>query len=186
MARFGSAEFVISAINKTQMAFAQIGKSVDDMDKRFSRFSGGMGKLGALMATAFVGKEITNTITKFEKLEASLRTITGSADNASTAFGFIQDFAATTPFQLEEVTEAFIKLKALGLTPSKEALISYGNTATAMGKSLNQMIEAVADATTGEFERLKEFGIKAKTEGDNVTFTFQGVSTTVGKNAAEI
>ncbi len=65
-------------------------------------------------------------------------------------------------------------------------LTSYGNTATAMGKSLNQMIEAVADASTGEFERLKEFGIKAKSQGDQVTFTFQGVSTTVGKNAEEI
>jgi hypothetical protein len=48
------------------------------------------------------------------------------------------------------------------------------------------MIEAVADATTGEFERLKQFGIKARSEGDNVSFIFQGVSTTIGKNAAEI
>ena len=46
--------------------------------------------------------------------------------------------------------------------------------------------EAVADAAVGEFERLKEFGIKAKSEGDKVTFLFKGVSTTVGKNAAEI
>ena len=36
-----------------------------------------------------------------------------------------------------------------------------------MGKDLSQMIEAVADATTGEFERLKEFGIKAGKEGDD-------------------
>ena len=48
------------------------------------------------------------------------------------------------------------------------------------------MIEAVADAATGEFERLKEFGIKSKSEGDKVSFTFQGVTTTIGKNAAEI
>jgi hypothetical protein len=55
-----------------------------------------------------------------------------------------------------------------------------------MGKSLNQMIEAVADATTGEFERLKEFGIKSRQQGDRVTFTFRGVSTTVKKTASEI
>src|SRR3546814_18866265 len=55
-----------------------------------------------------------------------------------------------------------------------------------MGKSLNDFIEAVADASTGEFERLKEFGIKAKSEGDKVTFTFQGVATTVRKSAEEI
>lgn len=186
MARFGSAEFVIRAVNKTQKTFAQINQGVDNMDRRFSKLGRGVSRLGGLMATAFVGRQIVDTITKFEKLEASLRTVTGSAEKAGVAFSFIQDFAATTPFQLEEVTDAFIKLKALGLTPSKEALTSYGNTASAMGKSLNQMIEAVADAATGEFERLKEFGIKAKSQGDQVTFTFQGVSTTVGKNSREI
>lgn len=186
MARFAEAKFTIRAINKTQKAFTQINQGVDRMDRRFSKLGRGINRLGGLFATAFVGRQVVDVITKFEKLEASLRTVTGSAEKAGVAFGFIQEFAATTPFQLEEVTGAFIKLKALGLTPSEEALTSYGNTAVAMGKSLNQMIEAVADATTGEFERLKEFGIKAKTQGDQVTFTFQGVSTTVGKNAKEI
>jgi hypothetical protein len=55
-----------------------------------------------------------------------------------------------------------------------------------MGKGLNDMVEAVADAATGEFERLKEFGIRASSEGDNVKFTFKGVTTTVGKNSKEI
>jgi hypothetical protein len=36
---------------------------------------------------------------------------------------------------VEQITEAFIKLKALGLDPSQEALMSYGNTASAMGKT---------------------------------------------------
>src|SRR5690606_22094313 len=186
MGRFAEAKFTIRAINKTQKAFAEINKNVGDIDRRFSKLGGSLNRIGGLMATAFVGRQVVDTITKFEKLEASLRTVTGSAEKAGVAFGFIQDFAATTPFQLEEVTDAFIKLKALGMTPSEDALTSYGNTATAMGKSLNQMIEAVADAATGEFERLKEFGIKAKSQGDQVTFTFQGVSTTVGKNAKEI
>jgi hypothetical protein len=186
MAKFAEAKFTIRAINKTQKSFAQINKGVDNMDRRFSKMGRGLQRIGGLMATAFVGRQITNVITTFEKLEASLRTITGSTEKAAVAFGFIQDFAATTPFQLEEVTGAFIKLKALGLTPSAEALTSYGNTATAMGKSLNQMIEAVADAATGEFERLKEFGIKSKSQGDQVTFTFQGIKTTVGKNSKEI
>jgi hypothetical protein len=44
----------------------------------------------------------------------------------------------------------------------------------------------VADAATGEFERLKEFGIKASKEGDKVSLTFRGVTTNIGNNAAEI
>jgi hypothetical protein len=49
-----------------------------------------------------------------------------------------------------------------------------------------QLIEAVADASTMEFERLKEFGIKARQEADSVSLTFRGTTTTIGKNADEI
>lgn len=129
---------------------------------------------------------IVSTNREFERLHASLKTVTGSAQGADRAFKMIEDFASSTPFNVEQITEAFIKLKALGLDPSQEALMSYGNTASAMGKNLMQFVEAIADAATGEFERLKEFGIKARTQGEQVSFTFQGVTTTVGKNAAEI
>lgn len=186
MATVSSAQFIIRAVNKTQATFGRIQSDVDSMDRRFKKLGGGLQRLGGLFATAFVGKSITNTITKFEKLEASLITVAGSAEKAGVAFGFIQEFAATTPFQLEEVVEAFIKLRSLGLTPSEEALRSYGNTASAMGKPLNQMIEAVAAASTGQFQNLKQFGIMARAEGENVTFTFQGISTTVRRNAREI
>lgn len=127
-----------------------------------------------------------DTYRSFESLNASLKTVTGSAEAAEAAFALIEDFATTTPYSLEEAVRAFVKLKAMGLDPSREALTSYGNTAAAMGKSLNDMIEAVADAATGEFERLKEFGIKARVQGDQVAFTFQGITTVVGKNAEEI
>ena len=141
--------------------------------------------LGALFA-GFSFNAIKSTIVEFESLEASLRTVTGSVDNAKIAFDGLKRFAADTPFQLQELTQAYIKLASLGLEPSEDAIKSFGNTASAMGKSLNQMIEAVADATTMEFERLKEFGIKAKQEADTVTFIFQGVSTTVKKEAGAI
>lgn len=133
-----------------------------------------------------VFKSLVETQRTFDKLNSSLITVTGSSENAAKAFSVLQQFAKDTPYGLEQAVEGFTKLVALGLNPSKEALISYGNTAAAMGKDLNQMIEAVADASTGEFERLKEFGIKASQQGDKVSFTFQGVTTTVKKNSEEI
>jgi len=187
MANLAETKFTIRAVNRTQAAFSQIQRSVSNIDRKIGRLGSALtSRLAPAFAAAFAGGKIVDTITKFERLEASLKTVTGSAEKAAAAFKHIQEFAAKTPFQLNEVTSAFIKLKALGLTPSEAALKSYGNTAIAMGKSLDQMIEAIADATTGEFERLKEFGIKARTQGEQVTFTFQGISTTVGKNAAEI
>jgi hypothetical protein len=144
-----------------------------------------IGLVGAA-GLGLMAKNILDVNARVQTLKSSLKTVTGGTKQAAKAFKLIQKFASTTPFDLEQVVAAFIKLKALGMDPSEDALKSYGNTASAMGKSLNQMIEAVADASTGEFERLKEFGIKSKSEGDKVTFTFQKVATTVGKNATEI
>ena len=123
---------------------------------------------------------------KFDQMQGQLVTATGSYENAAHAMAVLNQFAAQTPYDLEQSVIGFTKLVNLGLTPSERALTSYGNTASAMGKSMEQMIEAVADAATGEFERLKEFGIKSSKEGDRVTFTFRGIKTEVGQNAAEI
>lgn len=146
----------------------------------------GLGTAFVTLGAARLGGGIIETSKDFEKLQASLKTVTGSAEAGAQAFDMIKTFAGDTPFSLRQATEGFIRLKSLGLDPSREAMESYGNTAAAMSKSLIQYVEAIADATTGEFERLKEFGIKASQAGDQVTFTFQGVSTTVNKTAADI
>lgn len=179
-----------SGLVKTKRGMAQIRQDAGATIAKVTSVRSALLQLwagGAILhgAKAAVGS-VVEVNRSFDSLRASLKTVTGTAGRADAAFGEIRKFAKETPFQVEEVTQAFVKLKALGLSPSSNALRSYGNTASAMGKSLNDMIEAVADATTGENERLKEFGIKAKTEGDKVTYTFQGVSTTVGKNAVEI
>ena len=132
---------------QAEQSFDNAGASIDGLVK----------KIGALAAAYLtlegVGK-IIDVTAEFQSLEASLVTVTGSTEAAADAFDEIKQFASETPFALAEVTDSFIKMKALGLDPSQAALRSYGDTASSMGKSLNQMIEAVADASSGEFERL--------------------------------
>jgi hypothetical protein len=136
------------------------------------------------ISIASMAKDILRVNMEFESLRTSLETVTGSAKNAKIAFEGIQQFAAKTPYSVKEVTDAFIKMKALGLSPSEKALTSFGNTASAMGQSLNRMVEAVANATTGEFDNLKAFGIKASKQGDDIKFTFKGVETKI-KDSSE-
>lgn len=145
-----------------------------------------LGPLTAVVSVMGTLNKLVSVQREFDVLNAGLVTATGSSEKAAEAFDALSQFAQKTPYDLAQAVDGFTKLVNLGLTPSERALMSYGNTASAMGKDLSQMIEAVADASTGEFERLKEFGIKAKQEGDKVTLTFQGVKTTIGNNAAEI
>jgi hypothetical protein len=149
-------------------------------------FAGVAAAIGGLVSTTAALSKLVSVTREFDVLNAGLITATGSAKEAAVAFKAIEDFATTTPYSLAQATKAFTQLVNLGLTPSEKALTSYGNTAAAMGKDLSQMVEAVADATVGEFERLKEFGIKASSEGDRVSFTFRGMTTTVRKSADEI
>ena len=144
----------------------------------FQKFSA----LKVLIAGGIIGTfatQLFDVAKQTDHYQAVLKTATGSMDLAKQKFAELNEFAATTPYTLQQSVEGFVKLQNLGLKPSEENMRSFGNTAAAMGKDLNQMVEAVADATTNEFERLKEFGIKSKKEGENVTFTFQGVATTV-------
>lgn len=141
----------------------------------------------AVLATATAAlTEIVNVSRRFQDMEARLVTATGSMEGAAVAMEAIKDLAIETPYDLEQITNGFIRLANLGLSPSERALRSYGNTASATGKTLNQLVEAVADAATFEFERLKEFGIKANQMGDRVSFTFRGVTTTVEKSSKAV
>ena len=142
--------------------------------------------VGIAAGIGMVGKAALDAASKVEIWKANLLTITGDAKKAEDSYASLVSFAEKTPFDLSQSVEGFIKLRTLGLQATEKALISFGNTSAAMGKPLSQMIEAVADAATGEFERLKEFGIKSSKEGDKVKFTFAGVTTTVKNNAQEI
>lgn len=146
-------------------------------------------KLGTLTiggAAAGVSAFIWSIIplaSKFEQFQVILENTEGSAAGAQKAMAWVKDFARTTPYEIQDVMEAFVQMKAYGIDPTQGALKSLGNTAAGMNKGLMQAVEMLADAQTGEFERLKEFGIKAKQAGGQVTFTYVQAGKEVKKTA---
>ena len=181
-------------LNKGEKSLNKYAATGDNVERRTKGNAKGIsssfgmiaGAIGSVTAAYSSMSKIIGVSREFDILNSQLITATGSAQNAATAFEAINKFASTTPYDVAQATTAFTQLVNLGLTPSEAALRSYGNTAAAMGKDLSQLVEAVADASTGEFERLKEFGIKAKSEGDNVSLTFRGVTKTIKKEADSI
>lgn len=126
-----------------------------------------------------IGTQAYNTRKEFATYEAVLKNATGSTKAAASAMKMIQTLAADTPASVAEWTQAYIKLINRGITPAKEELIQMGDIASSQGKDIDQFIEALLDAMTGENERLKEFGITAKKNGETTAFTFRGVTTEV-------
>lgn len=168
--------------NKTKATFKGITATATEegnkMQNSFSGIGAGLAAMGGMAAIGMLGKQILDTTAKFEKFGIVLKNTLGDTAGAD-ALVMIAEFAATTPFQLDEVTGAFIKLANQGFVPTKTELTKLGDLASSTGKSFDQLGEALLDAQTGQFERLKEFGIKASASGDKVTFSFKEQKTTV-------
>ncbi len=171
-------------------------KGLQDIEKAAFRVGQQIGRMaamaGAAVAAGFglLGKGVLDTAGKFEQFQTTLETIEGSAEKAKKSMAWISEFAKKTPYEVEGITAAFVKLKAYGVDPMNGTLKTLGDTASAMGKTLDQAVEAFADASTGEFERLKTFGITSKTVGDQVTFAWdengKHLTKTIKKNSTEI
>lgn len=129
----------------------KIDKEFDKVDKSINRAAGSFGKFKGLLAGAITvggiaafGKSVVDASSKAEDLKTALQTVTGSAAEADNAFKFIRDFTETTPFQVDQVAQAFLKLKAAGLEPSIETLTMFGDVAAVTNDKVGAL-EAITD-----------------------------------------
>ena len=187
---------VDSAAQRTTNHINSAGASTGSLGSKFAGLSKGATMAAAGLAAVAVGvgafmKNIVTGYMEVENLKVGLATIEGSSESAEKSFAWIKKFAKETPYKMMDVADSFKKLKSYGLDPVKDDLLKdIGNMSSAMGKPLEQGTEALADAVTGEFERLKEFGIKASKQGDKVTLTYnkngQQISKTVKNTTKDI
>lgn len=191
---------IVAQLKEFNKAMSDLKSEVNDVNKNISqsneetvkstkKMGSAFADVGKTMAAVFtvdllvnLGKQILATTVEFQKMEAVLTTALGSNSAAKAAMDQIVNFASSTPFQVNELTDAFVKLANRGFIPTMEQMRSLGDLASSVGKSFDQLTEAILDAQSGEFERLKEFGIKASQQGDVVQFTFKGITTEVQKS----
>lgn len=152
--------------------------------------SSGLGVLKGAIAGAFAVMSIGVFISsvsqarqEFERFQAVLETTFQSSEIADGAMSMLTEFAQKTPYELNELTGSFIKLVNRGFNPTYDQLTNLGDLASSQGKSFDQLTEAILDAETAEFERLKEFGIKASKAGDMISLSFKGTTKTVQNNS---
>ena len=168
---------VVRAIDRMTAPFKRMSGATAPLTRSIERLkkqTAGLAKLSAVAAGAggLMLRQFTNTAAKFEQFRAILETVEGSSSRAQKSLDWVSNFATTTPFELDQVMGSFVKLRSFGLDPMNGLLRTLGDTAAAMGKPIDQAVEAIADAVTGEYERLKEFGIKAFVKGNKTAFEY--------------
>lgn len=143
------------------------------------------GAFGVLVAGAFLRK-LVQVGSTFEQLRIQLKTVTGSAALAEKEFTRIKQLAIDTPFEVENLTNAFIRLKSIGVEPTTELLKAFGDVAAGLGRDVTDFTRAAVGAAFGETEALKSFGIAAKVEGEKIAFTFKGITRVVDRNVDSV
>lgn len=179
----GAADKVSARFDAAQSKISSFQKQSNSTAASLENWLVGGGVIAGI--SLMTGKifEATAANQKFDAiLTNSLGSQKASADAMKMLGGFSKEFALNNV----ETTEAFISMVNRGLLPSKKELISMGDLAATSGKSMKMLSEAIWDAQTGEFERLKEFGVKSRVEGDKVTFMFKNQATTVANNSQAI
>lgn len=179
-------------IQEINEALEKAGGQAEKTGGKITSFGGLVKKGLGLLATYFTVDALVDTEKKiieitgtYEKYNAVLTNAFKNEKLAASGMQLISDLAVKTPFQINELTESYVKYVNRAIIPTREELIKQGDIAAASGKSFDQLTEAILDSITGENERLKEFGIKATTTGDQVVYSFRGIEKQVKKTDQE-
>lgn len=80
-----------------------------------------------------IATDVVNTGAAFETLHIRLSNLLGSTQAASQAMAMIKELATSTPFEVTALAESFVKLKAFGLEPTRELMVTLSDTAANLG-----------------------------------------------------
>lgn len=183
--------------------FDKSGRSVDKFSNELRQgttaqraqaqsLDGVIGKVTAL-AAAYVGldrvaqavSQVFSTGDKFEKLGVQMQGLMGSIAAGDKATAWVKDFTKNTPLQLDQVSQAFVKLKAFGLDPMDGTLQSVTDQALKLGGGF-QEVEGISLA-------LGQAWAKQKLQGEEILqLVERGIPVwdllqkTTGKNVQEL
>ncbi|BBT78630.1 phage tail tape measure protein [Aeromonas veronii] len=87
---------------------------------------------GAAVAYGFK-KAFVDTAAEFERYQIMLNKLQGGPEGGAKAMEWIKQFTQDTPYAVDEVTSAFVKLKAFGLDPMNGTMQAIADQAAMMG-----------------------------------------------------
>jgi hypothetical protein len=114
--------------------------------------------IGGMLMKKWVDQSIELN-SNMETYQIQLQTTIGSLTAAKKEMAGIVTFAKQTPFEIKEITNAVVKLRAYKMD-TKTWLESLGDMAAAFGRPVTDAVEAAADAAMGQFRRSLSYGIK--------------------------
>ena len=184
-----------SEAQKLVPALTQAGqkvKALDDGSKQATQSAGGMGnafrELGPIIAAAFSGRELVNTIVSAESLKLGLTAILGSSQAAAAELAFLKETSNELGLELQSTGQQYLSLTAAtkGTTlegeQTRQVFTAISRAMSVLGKSSAeseralQAVSQMASKGTVSMEELRgQLGealpgaLKAAADGAGIT-----------------
>lgn len=128
--------------SKSQAAFQMMDSSARAASQGIDTF-GNRAILGAGAVAIAFERTFVKTAAEFERYQIMLNKLQGSEEGGARAMQWIEDFTQNTPYAVNEVTQAFVKLKAFGLDPMDGTMQAIADQASMMGGTA-ESVEGIA------------------------------------------
>lgn len=128
-------EEIPAATQKAETGFGRLTRTLAAVGTAFAAI--GVARLARSLVD--IGGQVIRTGAQFETMAIQMRAVTGSADAAAEAMDWIVQFTADTPYQLEQVTDAFVRMRAMGLDPMDGTMQAVADMTSYLGGSMETM-----------------------------------------------
>ena len=181
-------ELIVKTVDQSSKNIANIEKSLSRLEARSKIVSNALLGVGTALVAVVAGSALKNVVdvtSRFEDLKTTLNTVYGSAQAGGAAFDDIKRLAKETQFNVEDLSNTFIRLKAAGIEPTNKLLRTFTDTAAVTTDQLGTLdaITALLTRTTGgglgleELERLADRGVPVyKILGEQLNITRDEIS----------
>ena len=162
------------------------GGALDSLLAKLEAIKGFMAAWGVYEVVKEVVGAFVEANVEAQRLQATLVGVTGSAQAAAQAYATIQGIAESSVSSASQLTDAWVRLANVGITPTQESMQGLANLAAQTGQSVNTVANAVAMAMAGHYRGLQQMGIQAEAVGDKLVVSFQGQTQIIDKSRDSI
>ena len=175
-------KILLTSLNKITVA----GKKVADVLGSAFKVLGGLGAGAALTGIYALSRGALDNVKAFEDLSAKISGVTGDLQSAEKVFWELNGLEDETTISTQKLADSLLYLNKYGISVTSKDIKDLSALSLGLNKDLETVSSAIAKATQGRYNELKNLGFAVQDEGNKLSVTFKGVTTEIGKDAESI
>jgi hypothetical protein len=155
----GAGKAAVTGFTGAAVATEAFGKEVEKTETKLRTMQIGLIALPGLVIGG-LGLYAAHQASEFQDEIVTLQTLMTTGDEAEQHFQWMKTFAIKTPFTTDELVNADIQLKNIGIDGT-QSIESIADAASARGRTVGEATTAFASAIAGYPRALRDYGIYA-------------------------